>query len=101
MLVIGVIGMLVPVSVAHSDDKSVGCGTALFADLSSAREANDNSVASVPIINQIVPHTDYVAECESALSSRRTWTIPLAVIGAVAVGGALLVRGSAPADRPI
>ncbi|MCV7398739.1 aminopeptidase [Mycobacterium fragae] len=92
ILVIGIIGLLVPVKVSDANGGSIGCGNALVSDLSSAREANNKSVANVPILNQIVPHTDFVAECQSALSSRRSWTIPVAVIGAIAVVGAFFVR---------
>jgi hypothetical protein len=49
--------------------------------------------ANVPILNQVVPHTDYLAQCESSLSSRRAWSVPVALIGAVAVVAALLLRG--------
>jgi hypothetical protein len=91
-LVIGIIGLLVPVSVSDSKGGSLGCGNAAISNLSSAREANNKSVASIPILNQIVPHTDFVAECQSALSSRRSWTIPVTVIGAIAIVAALFVR---------
>jgi hypothetical protein len=50
-------------------------------------------VASIPILNQVVPHTDFVALCQSALSSRRSWTIPVAAIGAIALAGTFFVRG--------
>jgi hypothetical protein len=50
-------------------------------------------VASIPILNQIVPHTDFVAACQSALSSRRSWTIPVTVIGAIALIATFFVRG--------
>ena len=97
LLTIGAIGLLTPVSATDTEGKSVSCGTTLVSDLSGARAANQKTVASLPIISQVVPHTDYVAECESALSSRRAWTIPLAVIGAVVIAGALvapvLMRG--------
>jgi hypothetical protein len=92
-LVVGIIGLLVPVSVSNGNGGNLGCGNAAISNLSSAREANNKSVASIPILNQIVPHTDFVAECQSALSGRRSWTIPVAVIGAVAVVAALFVRG--------
>jgi hypothetical protein len=91
-LVIGIIGLLVPVSVSDSKGGSLGCGNAAISNLSSAREANNKSVASIPILNQIVPHTDFVAECQSALSGRRSWTIPVTVIGAIAIVAALFVR---------
>jgi hypothetical protein len=94
LLLAGVIGLLVPVSISDSDGHDIGCGNAVAADTSSAQAANDkNVVADIPIVNQIVPHTDYVSECRSSISSRRTWTIPLAVIGAVVVAASFLVRG--------
>ena len=58
---------------------------------SEAEAANNKTVANVPILNQIVPHTDFVANCQAAVSSRRTWSIPLTVIGALAVLGSLAV----------
>jgi len=94
VLVVGITGLLMPVSVSDAGGGSLGCGNAAISDLSSAREANDKSVASIPILNQIVPHTDFVAECQSALSGRRSWTIPVAVIGAIALVTAFFVRGS-------
>lgn len=94
LLLAGVIGLLVPVSISDGDGHEIGCGNAVAADTSSAQAANDkNVVADIPIVNQIVPHTDYVSECRASISSRRTWTIPLAVIGAVVAAASLLVRG--------
>lgn len=91
LLVVGIAGLLVPVSVSGDDGKSVGCGNALVSDNSDAQAANNQGVANVPVLNQIVPHTDYVALCESAVGNRRSWTIPVAVVGAlVAIGGAVL-----------
>jgi hypothetical protein len=92
LLLAGVIGLLVPVSASDGNGGSLGCGNAVVADLTEARNANDKSVASIPVLNQIVPHTDYVARCESSLGSRRAWTIPLTVIGLIGIAGALLVR---------
>jgi hypothetical protein len=94
LLLAGVIGLLVPASISDGDGHSIGCGNAIAADTSSAQAANDNNVvANIPIINQVVPHTDYVSECQSSISSRRTWTIPLTVLGAIVVGASFLVRG--------
>lgn len=92
LLVAGVIGLLVPVTVSNSDGASVSCGNGIGADLSSARNANDKNGANIPILNQVIPHTDFVAQCESAVSSRRSWTIPLVVLGVVGLVGALLMR---------
>ena len=95
LLVAGVIGLLVPVSISGGDGQSIGCGNAVAADTSDAQAANEkNVVAEIPIVNQIVPHRDFVAECQSAVSGRRTWTIPLTIVGAVVVAASFLVRGS-------
>jgi hypothetical protein len=90
LLVAGVIALLVPVSIT-GDGNSISCGNAVAADTSEAEAANNKTVANVPILNQIVPHTDYVANCQSAVSSRRTWSIPLTVIGLLAILGSLAV----------
>jgi hypothetical protein len=91
ILVVGLVGLLIPVSVSDGNGKSVGCGNALVSDMSGAQAANNQGVANVPVLNQIVPHNDYVAMCQSAVSSRRTWAIPVAVIGAVVLVGSLLI----------
>jgi hypothetical protein len=98
ILVAGVIGLLVPVSVPNGNGGSIACGNAVAENLSAARSANDKNLANIPIVNQIVPHTDYVAQCQSSVSGRRMWTIPLAVIGVIALAGTLLVRR--PAGAP-
>jgi hypothetical protein len=92
VLVVGIIGLFVPVSVSDGNGGSLGCGSAAVSNLSSAQQANNKSVASIPILNQVVPHTDFVAECQSALSSQREWTIPVTVIGAIIVVAAYFVR---------
>ncbi|MDT5137891.1 MAG: hypothetical protein QOD58_2153 [Mycobacterium sp.] len=92
LLLVGVIGLLVPVEVSNSNGGTVSCGNGIASDLAGARAVNERSVANVPILNQIIPHTDFVAACESSLSTRRAWTIPLALVGLVAIGGSLLVR---------
>ena len=38
VLVVGIIGLLVPVSVSDGNGGSLGCGNAAISDLSSARE---------------------------------------------------------------
>jgi hypothetical protein len=92
ILVVGVIGLLVPVS-ASDGNTSVGCGNAAVSDTSAAEAANNQGVANVPVLNQLVPHTDFVALCKSAVSSRRTWAIPVAVLGAVVLVGSAFVGG--------
>ena len=90
LLLAGVIGLLVPVSVPDGNNGSIGCGNAIASNLQSARSANDKTGANIPIVGQLVPHTDYVSECQSSLSGRRSWSIPLAVVGLVVVVGAAL-----------
>jgi hypothetical protein len=104
LLVAGVIGLLVPVSANGGGDKSVGCGSALISDLSQA-QAEDNNLSNTgaDITKKVAPglapaipgQTNYVAACNSALSGRRAWTIPLAVVGLLVAGGSFFVRGRA------
>jgi hypothetical protein len=97
LLLAGVIGLLVPVSISDGNGGSVACGNAIAPDSSAAKSANDKNGANIPILNQVIPHTDFVAQCSSSVHGRQMWTIPLAVLGIIGIGGALLVRGSAGA----
>jgi hypothetical protein len=99
-LIVGVIGLLVPVSVPGPDNGSIGCGNGLVQDLSAARETDHNNPANLPILNELIPHTNYVTQCQSAVSSRRAWAIPVAVVGMVVVAGSFFVGGRAGARRP-
>jgi hypothetical protein len=98
LLLAGVIGLLMPVSVPDGNGGSIGCGNAIASNLQGARAANDKTGANIPVIGQLIPHTDYVSQCQSSLSSRRSWSIPLAIVGVLVVGGALLAE--LPARRP-
>jgi hypothetical protein len=93
LLVAGVIALLVPVSTSDGNGSSIGCGNAISEDLASAREANSKGIANLPILNEIIQHPDFVAQCQSAVSSRRAWSIPLAVIGLLVAGGSFVVGG--------
>ncbi len=95
LLIVGVIGLLMPVSITGPDNQSVGCGNGIAADTSGAQGLNNSNPANLPIVNQIVPHTDYVAQCQSAVSGRRSWTIPVAIVGLVVAAGSLFVGGRA------
>jgi hypothetical protein len=99
VLIVGVIGLLMPVSITGPDEQSMGCGNAVAADLSAARDADSANPVNLPILNEVIPHTDYVTQCQSAVSERRTWSIPVAVIGAVMIAGAFLVGGRAARMR--
>ncbi len=98
-LIVGVVGLLMPVSVPGPDRPSIGCGNGVVSDLSAAREANNNNPANLPILNEIIPHTDYVAQCQSAVSGRRAWAIPVAVVGLVVIAGSFFVGGRAGSVR--
>lgn len=91
-LLVGIIALLVPVSVS-GPDSSIGCGNGISADLSEARQVDEQNPANLPILDQIVPSRDFVAECESAVSSRRSWAIPVAVVGVVLVVGSFFAGG--------
>jgi hypothetical protein len=91
MLIAGIVALVVPVS-ASGENGSVGCGNAIAGDLSTARDKDNGNLANLPVVNQFVPHTNYVSACNSALSTRRGWSIPLTVIGLLVTGGSLLVR---------
>jgi hypothetical protein len=98
-LVVGLIGLLLPVSVPGPDNSNIGCGNGLVQDQSAAREADSSNPVNLPILNEIVPHTDYVAQCQSAVSSRRAWAIPVAVIGLVVIAASFFVGGRSGAVR--
>ncbi|KUH85422.1 MULTISPECIES: hypothetical protein [unclassified Mycobacterium] len=99
VLVIGVVGLLMPVSISGPDNQEIGCGNAVAADDSAAREANTNDpnqLKNLPVIDELTEDPpDYVAQCNSAVSDRRMWSIPVAVIGLVVLVGGFLVGGRA------
>jgi hypothetical protein len=93
VVIAGVVGLLMPVSIPGPDGQSIGCGNAVAADLTAARQADSTNIANLPILEQFIPHTDYVTQCQSALSQRRTWAIPVAVVGLLVVAGSYFVGG--------
>jgi hypothetical protein len=40
-------------------------------------------------------HTNYTAQCQSAVSGRRAWTIPVAIVGLVVAAGSFSARAGA------
>jgi hypothetical protein len=97
-LIVGALGLLVGVSVPGPDNGSTGCGNGLAQDLSAAREVDHNNPANpanLPILNEVMPHTDYVAQCQSAVSGRRAWAIPVAVVGLAVIAGSFFVGSRA------
>jgi len=99
VLIAGVVALMLPVSVPGPDGQSLGCGNGIAADTSAASQADNSNPVNLPIINEIVPHTDLVTQCDSAVSSRRAWAIPLAVIGLVVAAGSFFVGGRVSGAR--
>ena len=75
----------------------IGCGNGLAQDSSAAQQADNSNPANLPILNQIIPHTNYTAQCHSAVSGRRAWTIPVTIVGLMAIAGSFFVGGRAGA----
>jgi hypothetical protein len=63
VLIAGVVGLFLPVSVFDGNSSTVGCGNAVVADQSGPEAANETPVASAPILNEAIPHPDFVAAC--------------------------------------
>lgn len=79
------IALAAPVSISDGDGGSISCGTILAADVSGALDANSASLSAVLVASQGGPHVNYVAGCQSSLSSRRAWSVALAALGLIAV----------------
>ncbi len=94
LLAAGVIGLFVPVTISGG----IGCGSAVHSDLSAARQQDDRNVGNspvvqqIPIANQLAPKSEFVSSCNSALGTRRLWTIPLALVGLAGTGWAVAQR---------
>lgn len=91
LLLAGVVGLLVPISVSDGGG-SIGCGNAVATDETAAMRATDMRAARMPIVQQFVPRTDYSVLCDTSVTNRRIWTVPLALLGTIGIAGALLVR---------
>ncbi len=93
VLIAGVVGLVLPVSTWDGQNSTIACGNAVSADLSVAGAANETTPANISVLGQSIPHPDYVAQCESAISGRRHWAIPLTIVGAVGLLVGLLYQG--------
>jgi len=91
--------LVVPVSISDGGGGAIGCGNAVAPQLADALDANAQRVANVPTVESTVPHTNYVAQCQSSLSGRRGWAIPVAAVGLVAALAALFTQRE-PAAAP-
>ena len=89
----GGIALLSPVSI-ETGSAAMPCGTAVSGDVGKAKAADQETVLKRTLSGgaAMFPKTDYIGDCRSALSTRRAWTVPLTVVGAVALLGAVAVR---------
>jgi hypothetical protein len=99
VLTVGLVGLLLPVSVSGPNGESIGCGNAIAENLSGARAADDRNLANLPVLNQVIPHTNYVAECSSSVSERRAWSIPVNIVGALVIAGSFFAGGRIGSPR--
>jgi hypothetical protein len=95
-LVVGVVGLLVPVSVPtgqrqHRLRQRLGSG---FVGGAAGGQQQPGQPADTQPDH---PHTNYTAQCHSAVSGRRAWTIPVTIVGLVAIAGSFFVGGRAGA----
>ena len=82
-LLVGIVGLVVPVSVTAGEGEVVRCGSAIAPDLSAARANDDASEANVPVFGEVLVDPNYVRLCEKDLEDRRLWTITLGAVGAL------------------
>ena len=80
VLIAGIVGLFLPVSVWDGGSSTVGCGNAIIAEKPVPSTTNPGQI-SVDVPGQAVSHPDYAAQCDSAISSRRHWAIPLVIVG--------------------
>jgi hypothetical protein len=93
VLIAGVAGLFLPVALFDGGSSTIGCGNALTVNQSEARAANDATVGNPPPAGQVAPRPDYAAECETAISGRRHWAIPLVIVGAAGILVGVLFGG--------
>ena len=80
VLIAGVVGLFLQVSVWNGGSSTVGCGNAIVAEKPAPSTTNPAQI-NVDVPEQAVSHPDYAAQCDSAISSRRHWAIPLVIVG--------------------
>ncbi|ORB68738.1 hypothetical protein BST47_02225 [Mycolicibacterium tusciae] len=98
-LLVGIGGLVVPASVSP-ELAVVGCGSPIDPDLSEARSHDDGRAANVPGLGGL-GDTNYTRLCDMELEDRRLGSIPLVIVGVVAIGvvvvvGALSRREKSP-----
>jgi hypothetical protein len=96
VLIAGVVGLFLPVSVFDGISSTVPCGNAVSVDHVAP---NAPAGPSASAIDRAIPHPDLTAACESAISERRHWAVPLAIVGAVGLVLASFTRVRSGAAR--
>jgi hypothetical protein len=92
VLIAGIVGLFLPVSVFDGNSSTVGCGNAVVADQTTPRAANEAPVPSAPALGT-TPHPNFETACADAISGRRHWAVPLTIVGAVGILFGLFARG--------
>jgi len=82
LVAVGLLALNFPVFLDAFDQYGfqIKCGTGYVTDLSQAASA--------------VGHDNYVDQCQSALLTRRLWTIPLVVVGSIVTVGVVAVAAT-------
>ena len=93
VLVAGVVGLFLPIAAFGGGTSTVACGNAVVAAKPSASAANMSPIPGTPVIDPALPRPDLVAACDSAISGRRHWAIPLVIVGAAGILAGVVVRG--------
>ena len=84
VLIAGIVGLLLPVSVWNGGSSTVGCGNAIAVEKPAAPTADPAPVAA-DVPGQVIAHPDYATACDSAISSRRHWAVPLVIVGTAGI----------------
>jgi hypothetical protein len=93
VLIAGVAGLFLPISVFDGGSSTVGCGNAVASNDAGPRAANVAPVASGPAADEAIPRPDFVVACDAAISGRRHWAIPLVIAGVLGMVVGVLFRG--------
>jgi hypothetical protein len=86
LIAVGLLALNVPVFINRYDQfgSQVNCGNGFSADLGQASIADHGGTdpqAGGPAVTRAASEGDFVAQCQLALSIRRSWAIPTAAIG--------------------
>ncbi len=88
-VVVGCLGLLLPINLANGSSE-FRCSQPFSLELSYAESLDRQNVYFGR------PPSDWVGECKSAATFRKAWGLPVTIIGAVLLAGAVLVRKPSP-----